>query len=175
VSLAPSTRDKLRDATAAQLLSQRGTLLRYVSKLLAPDLHSAEDIVQEAMLRAWLHAERLDWQDRPIRQWLFRIAYNLAVDAWRKDRAIPVGLAAEAFADPVGGGDPADTVVDRRFLVAAMGQIPASHREVLVQVHLLGRSGAEVARVLGVPRGTVKSRTHHAVRSLREELARTAA
>ena len=88
---------------------------------------------------------------------------------------MPVGLGAEAFADPVGAGDPADAVVDRRVLVLALSRLPARQREVLVHVHMLDRSSEDVAVELGVPRGTVRSRTHHAVRSLREELAKTAA
>ncbi|MFF6959859.1 sigma-70 family RNA polymerase sigma factor [Streptomyces sp. NPDC008317] len=158
------------ELAAARLRGEREALLRYVAKLLAPDLRHAEDVVQETLLRAWLRADQLDWQERPIRPWLFRIAHNLAVDTWRKDRAIPVGSAADVRPDTADWDDLADRVVDRRWLQQAMRRLPYAHHEVLVHVHIYGRGSEEVADVLGIPRGTVKSRTHHALRSLRREL-----
>lgn len=158
------------EVAAARLRNEREVLLRYVVKLLAPDLRHVEDIVQETLLQAWLRADQLDWQERPIRPWLFRTARNLAVDVWRKDRAIPVGSAWNLRQDVAYGDDIADRVVDRHWLVVALRRLPRVHHEVLVYVHMLGLGGAEVADALCIPRGTVKSRTHHALRSLRREL-----
>jgi RNA polymerase sigma-70 factor, ECF subfamily len=152
------------------LAEQREALRRYVVSLLAPDVHLAEDILQETMLRAWQHADRLDWRERPIRPWLFRIARNLVIDAWRKDRLVPVGIRAEAIAERADPADPAALVADRHMLIRGLLRIAPAHREILVQVHLLGRSGDEIARDLRIPRGTVKSRTHHALRALRQAL-----
>lgn len=156
--------------TARDLNEQREPLRRYVVSLLAPDIHLAEDILQETLLRAWQYADRLDWRERPIRQWLFRIARNLVIDAWRKDRLVPVGITADAFAEYADRADLAGTVTDRHLLVRGLRRIAPAHREILVHVHLLDRGGEEIARDLRIPRGTVKSRTHHALHAMRRAL-----
>lgn len=103
--------------------------------------------------------------------WLFTVAHNLAVDAHRRERAVPVGPApAEALARPA-GADMADAVVDRRVITQALCRLTPEHRDALIHVHLLDCSGAEAARAMGIPPGTVKSRTHYALLAMRRELA----
>ncbi|MFB7382673.1 sigma-70 family RNA polymerase sigma factor [Kitasatospora purpeofusca] len=158
---------------AELLLAEREVLFRFISGLSDNDPHRAEDIVQEAMLRAWQAAEALDWDSRPIRLWLFTVARRLLIDEWRKNRAVPVGIAVEGFPAPVAAdaADPSDRILDRLVLVDALRSLDRIHQEAVVHVHLLGRPGAEVARAVGIPVGTLKSRTHHGVRSLRRHLA----
>ncbi|WP_432836667.1 RNA polymerase sigma factor [Dactylosporangium sp. CA-092794] len=158
-------------ARAATLLRLRGPLSRYVAGLLAPNGNHVEDIVQETLLRAWVRAAHVDWRESQLRPWLFRIAHNLVIDAWRKERSVPVGVGGDAFDEPAVGEDVADVVADRHLLVRALRRIPPAQQEILVHVHLLDRAGEEVARRLGIPVGTVKSRTYTAIRSLRQELA----
>src|SRR5258707_6701267 len=71
-----------------------GPLLRYALHLTSGDRQRAEDIVQETLLRAWMHPDAI--AERPARPWLFAVARNLAVDAYRARRATPheVGEAA---------------------------------------------------------------------------------
>ncbi|MFJ4985612.1 sigma-70 family RNA polymerase sigma factor [Streptomyces sp. NPDC088732] len=172
MSLADHDRaDDLAD-TVALLVAERDSLRRYVAGLIGRDPHTVEDVVQETLLRAWQSAPLLEWRDRPIRMWLFRVARNLVADRVRRNRTVPVGVTAEDFAaaGTASVPDHADEVGDRCVLVAALHTLAPAHREAVARVHLLGEAGEDVARRLGVPRGTVKSRTHHGIRALRDEL-----
>ena len=80
-----------------------GPLLRFASRLMSGDRRRAEDIVQETLLRAWLHPDAL--ADRPARPWLFAVARNLAVDWFRAGKARPpeVGDKWVRFVQTAGG------------------------------------------------------------------------
>ncbi|MDX6264017.1 MAG: polymerase sigma-70 factor, subfamily [Kribbellaceae bacterium] len=154
-------------------LAERETLRRYVKGLLGWNTFAVEDVIQETLLRAWIQAESLDWESRPIRMWLFRVARNLVIDLHRREsRAIPVGLCQTEFESGPSEPDPAEQVTERTVLVEALGRLSPAHREVVTRVHLCGHPGEDVAMALNVPLGTVKSRTHTAVRTLRGDLLR---
>lgn len=144
-----------------------GPLLRYALHLTSGDRQRAEDIVQETLLKAWLHPDAIS--DRPARPWLFAVARNLAVDAYRARRARPheVGEGAlELFAVP----DEADRALESWAVADALRSLRPEHRGVLFETYYLGKSVAEAAAVLGIPAGTVKSRTFYALRALKLEL-----
>jgi len=67
----------------------------------------------------------------------------------------------------VQGRDDIGRAVESWTMAEALGRLSTEHREVLVQAHWMGRSVGEIAEVLGIPAGTVKSRTYYAVRALR--------
>ncbi|MGE9694179.1 sigma-70 family RNA polymerase sigma factor [Streptomyces sp. NRRL F-5630] len=149
----------------------RARLLRYARLHASGDFHRAEDIVQETMLRAWLTLDDVDCQgDQRLQAWLYRVARNLAIDAHRRDRTVPVGLVPEEPAHQGGEAELADTVATRQVLYEALSRLSREHREVLVHIHLRDRSRAETARATGVPQGTVKSRNHYALEALRRSL-----
>jgi RNA polymerase sigma-70 factor (ECF subfamily) len=141
-----------------------GPLLRYALHLTSGDRQRAEDIVQETLLRAWLHPDAI--VSRPARPWLFAVARNLAVDAHRARQARPheVGEAAlQMSAAP----DTADRALESWAVADALRELRPDHRAVLLETYYHGRSVAEAAKMLGIPAGTVKSRTFYALRALK--------
>jgi len=111
---------------------------------------------------------QLELGDRPVRPWLFAVACNLLTDLHRANGSRPQTAADDTvLATVADGADEIERAVESWTMAEALRQLSEQHREVLVQAHWLGRSVAETARVLGVPPGTVKSRTYYAIRALR--------
>ena len=131
------------------------------------DAQRAEDIVQEVFLRAWKNLSTLDLQTRPVRPWLLSVARNLLTDAHRAAQSRPVLVTDEPTLAAVASPDEMDRAVESWQVAEALQRLTPEHREVLVQAHWMGRSVAETSVALGIPAGTVKSRTYYAVRALR--------
>ena len=138
----------------------------YCVRLTGNDRVRAEDVVQETLLRAWRHFSVLDESQGSVRAWLFTVARNVAVDAHRARRARPteVGDAGLAVVPAV---DEMEQALDAWLVADALATLSPDHRAVIVETYYRGRSVAEAAAVLGVPPGTVKSRTFYALRALR--------
>ena len=141
-----------------------GPLLRYALHLTNGDRQRAEDIVQETLLRGWLHPEAI--AERPARPWLFAVARNLAVDAYRARRARPHEVG-EAALELIAAPDEADRALESWAVADALKALRPEHRGVLLETYYRGRSVAEAAVALGIPAGTVKSRTFYALRALK--------
>jgi RNA polymerase sigma-70 factor (ECF subfamily) len=141
-----------------------GALLRYALHLTGGDRQKAEDLVQETIVRAWRHPEAL--ADRPARPWLFAVARNLAVDAHRARQSRPPEAGEEAF-EKLPAQDDADRTLESWAVAEALASLRPDHRSVLVETYYRGCSVAEAATALGIPPGTVKSRTYYALKALR--------
>jgi RNA polymerase sigma-70 factor (ECF subfamily) len=141
-------------------------LLSYALRLVDGDRGRAEDVVQETLLRAWRHPEAMAAERGSPRPWLFAVARRIAVDAHRRRRARPQEVGDDILAQ-LPTQDDVDRALDGWLVADALAALSPAHREVLVQTYFAGRSVAEAAEVLGVPSGTVKSRTHYALQALR--------
>ena len=156
------------DAALVRLLyAEHGGALYAFCVRWTGDAQRAEDIVQEVFLRAWRNLSTLDLAQRPPRPWLLSVARNLLTDAHRAQQSRPVLVDDERTAASAATDDEIDRAVESWQMAAAMQRLSPQHREVLVQAHWMGRSVAETAAYLGVPPGTVKSRTYYAIRALR--------
>jgi RNA polymerase sigma-70 factor, ECF subfamily len=144
-------------------------LLQFAARRLEGDWHRAEDVVQEVAIRAWRHAGELDPTADSVRPWLFTVLRNLVIDGHRARQARPPETGDPDLAQPA-VPDEVDHVLTFQVLVEALRDLRPPQREVLLHVHYLGRSVDQTAEVLGVPPGTVKSRTHYAARALRRAL-----
>ena len=126
----------------------------------------AEDVAQETLLRAWQHYEVLDEARGSVRSWLFTVARNIVIDEWRSKR-FQNERATDQVPEPDDPVDQTDTLLQSWVVADAITQLSSEHRAVLLECYYRGRSVAEAARRLGIPEGTVKSRTHYALRALR--------
>ena len=157
------------DAAIRELYSSHAKALhRYVERF-CPDRASADDVVQETFIRAWRHLPQLSADDRPIRPWLFRVARNLLIDANRAARARPVSVP-EQPAGEIGTDSGMEEVLDRQLVSAALAHLSPAHQSVLVETFYRGGTMAAVARELGIPHGTARSRLHYALDALRQHL-----
>ena len=163
-----------------------GTAMRFFR-----DRDTAADVVQETMLAVWRRSEQFDPDHGSFGAWMMGIARNRSIDRLRAEARRPKivrpgsDAASEAeIADPVAWAgralvaadrDEPATEADRRWvralLATTMADMRPEDRAVLVLAYDHGLSQSEVAARLGVPIGTVKSRTRRALAGLRDKLA----
>jgi RNA polymerase sigma-70 factor (ECF subfamily) len=141
-------------------------LLGYALRLTNGDRQRAEDVVQETLLRAWRHPATFERDPGAVRPWLFTVARNIAVDAYRARRARPPEAGPEGL-EIVAIDDGIDRALEAWQVTDALANLSVDHRQVLIETYYRGRSVAEAAAALGIPPGTVKSRTYYALRALR--------
>jgi RNA polymerase sigma-70 factor (ECF subfamily) len=147
----------LHDQHAAALWS-------YVTGLLHGDRVRAQDVVQETLLRAWRNPDAIA-RPSTSRSWLYTVAKRIVIDDWRAARRRPEVVTDEV--PEIAVADAAEQAVDRQLVLSAVRTLSSEHREVLLECYFRGRSVAEAALALGVPEGTIKSRTHYALHAMR--------
>ena len=116
------------------------------------DLSEAQDVVQEAYIRAWQHRRSLSMADAP-EAWVRTVAVRLAISRWRRTRNAMTAWRARGESEHGGAPSP-----DHPALVAALRQIPEAQRVAIVLHHLCDLSVEQVAAEVGAPVGTVKTR-----------------
>ena len=149
-------------------------LLR-VARRIAGDPTTAEDLVQETLIRAYRAVERFD--GRHPRAWLLTIMRNTWRNMNRKTRPQLLDTADDMLSVPATGADGrggaeeqvVDSMIDAE-LVAGLRSLSANHRAIVTLVDIDGLTYQEAADVLGIPSGTVMSRLHRARRRLRARL-----
>jgi len=134
------------------------------------DRGTAEEIVQDTLVRAWKGADRFAPRRGGLAPWLFTIAHNLPVDRSRRSAARPrlVGPPDEQ-SDPIDVSD-VDRALESWQIAEALAELSEEHRRAIVEVHYLGYQVREAAERAGVPEGTVKSRLYYGLRALRLKL-----
>lgn len=127
------------------------------------DVQDTEELVHDTLIRAWRQADRFDPTRGRVASWLFGIARHVATDRLR-DRGRRPADALDA-ADGLGWELDTDALADAWDVAAAIERLPAVQREILLLAYREDLSQSQIADVLGIPLGTVKSRTYHALRA----------
>jgi RNA polymerase sigma-70 factor (ECF subfamily) len=147
------------EAAYAELLARyRDRVFTFLLRVVG-DASSAEDLAQEAFLKAFQSLDRYD-PARPFLSWVFKIAHNAAYDDLRRRRVhLSLDDDNEAFelADAeTSPEDAAEASFDQDLIEKAFAAMPAGYREVLILRHQEELEYAEIARITGLPEGTVK-------------------
>jgi RNA polymerase sigma-70 factor (ECF subfamily) len=134
--------------------------------LVVDDAAAAEDIAQESFLAAVRALDRFD-RRRPFGPWLHRIVVNRAID-WSRARTLRREIGGDMVPEPA---VPARERGERaNELAAALSELGAEHRAVVVLRYLLDYTPGEIAELLDLPRGTVNSRLRRGLDRLEEVL-----
>jgi RNA polymerase sigma-70 factor (ECF subfamily) len=146
-----------------------------LARWLTREGHDAEDVVQEAYLRAYKFFDRFHGGDG--RGWLLAIVRNTCY-TWLKHnrpRELATPLDEDKYAEPYVAASPENMLVRRenvQMLRQALEKLPPEFREVIVLRELEGLSYKDIAGIAGVPLGTVMSRLARGRKRLEQELAR---
>jgi RNA polymerase sigma-70 factor (ECF subfamily) len=170
------------DAAIAELHRRHARPLCAAVRHRFGDGAAAEDAVQETFVRAWRHADRFDPASGSVGGWLRTIAMRAAVDLFRctARSVVTVGPAPQDRPEPqragrvaVNVGATEAEVVLEVVLNDALAALSVEHREVLQHAYRADLSQSQIATRLGLPLGTVKTRTFWALAMLRRTLAPT--
>jgi RNA polymerase sigma-70 factor (ECF subfamily) len=149
---------------AALFDAHAAPLRRYVVSLTGDDA-TADDVVQETLLRAWRTPHILAEEPESLRGWMLTVARHIVVDEARSARRRHEVVVAEL--PERAGADDAESLLDGILIEDALSTLTPDHRAVIVHAYYLGRSVAQTAAALDIPEGTVKSRLHYGIRALR--------
>lgn len=134
------------------------------------DPRDAEEVVAEALVRAWRGFDQFDSERGSERAWLFGILRYTAADHYRRSvrhlrvvEELPSGEESDASLD-------LDRLAESSVVRDALMEISPQHREVIVEAFFAGRTTRQIAERLGIPAGTVKSRLYYGMRTLRTAL-----
>jgi RNA polymerase sigma-70 factor (ECF subfamily) len=137
----------------------------------------AEEVAQEAFVRAWRHAPAYDSRRASVATWLLTITRNLAIDAIRPQRPQPIdpdalrNLEFQATGQEAAPDVAAEASEEANRVRAALALLPEGQRRALVLAGICGRTAKEVSECEGIPLGTAKTRIRAGLQRLRETLA----
>ncbi len=166
----------------AELVGQHQQAVFRLAYLLVGDADAAEDVAQEAFIRAYQALDRFD-VNRPLRPWLLRITANLARNQRRSVGRYFAAIQRLIRAEPEAAFAPIQPTLDRgqaglvereraHTLWQAVRRLGPAEQEIIYLRYFLEMSEAETAAALAIAPGTVKSRTHRALARLRAVVAR---
>jgi len=159
-------------AAFARLFAYFAPRVKTVLKRSGSSEQMAEELAQETMLTVWRKASQFDPQSTGAAAWIFTIARNLRIDAVRRDRRGGItqvhSVDVEFIADPATPGDQVVAAAQAQILVhRALTTLPADQLRIVELSFFEDRPHGEIAELLSIPLGTVKSRLRLAMNKLR--------
>jgi RNA polymerase sigma-70 factor (ECF subfamily) len=160
---------------------------RYASRVLGlsmrivGDQTLAEDLLQETFWRVWQSASTYQSQLGSFTSWLFRIARNLSIDAYRRQSVRPQAFMSVNGSDPILDETPdpdmnvaeqAQSILQNRQVRQALASLPGVQRQVIEMAYFYGMTRQEIAQATGEALGTIHTRARLALQKLRGELER---
>ncbi|WP_240670169.1 sigma-70 family RNA polymerase sigma factor [Actinoplanes solisilvae] len=166
----PTTGTDAEERMAALHAEHSRPLFHFLLGLTNGERHSAEDLLQETMLRAWRYLDAVPDESEGARRWLFTVARRVTIDAVRMRQARPAETTMLDVTWMPTTEDSPESVIAAESLRRAVHELSDAHRAILSELYVQGHTTEETANRLGVPIGTVKSRAHYAIRTLRDAL-----
>ncbi|NJC23501.1 RNA polymerase sigma-70 factor (ECF subfamily) [Arthrobacter pigmenti] len=142
--------------------------LRGFVRRLTGDAFLVDEVVQLTLLRAWEHPVMRGRTEMEIRAWLFAVARNALVDSFRcafRRHEFDVDVLPETASN-----DDVEQLLTSWLVSDALSELTPEHRDVVLHFYFRGETTAEISRALAIPEGTVKSRLHYALRSMKAAL-----
>ncbi len=140
----------------------------------------AQDVVHDAFMALWRAPEAYDPDRGPFRTFFLSLVHHRAVDTIRREERLRARTERAANLEPVTGEDVAEAVTEdayldvrRREVRESLSGLSAEQRQVLEMAYFGGMTQVQIAEELGIPLGTVKTRTLAAMRKLRKALEET--
>ena len=168
---------KTRDGRAmVDLYDRYGRLLYSVILRAVNDSATAEDLLQETLMRVWNRIHTFDETKGRLEGWLVTVARNRALDHLRANQTSPLAATAD-LEDLERAGmfyrseSHADRIAQENAVNAALGSLNKDQRQVIELIHFEGLTQAEIAAKLGRPLGTVKGMVRSALKCLRTAMA----
>ena len=170
------------DSAALEALYDRyASRVLGISMKIVGDQALAEDILQETFWRVWQSAATYQSQLGSFTGWLFRIARNLSIDAYRRRNVRPQPFITANGSDPILDETPdpdtdvveqAQSILTNRQVRRALASLPGVQRQVIEMAYFYGMTRQEIAEATGEALGTIHTRARLALQKLRGELER---
>ena len=177
-----ATRVARGDSAALEVLYDRyASRVLGISMKIVGDQALAEDILQETFWRVWQSASTYQSQLGPFTGWLFRIARNLSIDAYRRRNVRPQIFVGANGSDPILDETPdpdtdvaeqAQSILQNQQVRKALDALPGVQRQVIEMAYFYGMTRQEIAEATGEALGTIHTRSRLALQKLRGELER---
>ncbi|MFC6198139.1 sigma-70 family RNA polymerase sigma factor [Ponticaulis profundi] len=165
--------EKCRESFSRLFAYYAPRLKTFIMRLGADDAE-AEELAQDVMITVWRKAEQYDRSQASPSTWIFRIARNRRIDAFRRKKTLPEDSEEPALmpSDMPHPEDVFDAQQLESAVRSALSELPDEQRDLLKASFFEGLSHAELSERMGVPLGTVKSRIRLAFQKLRTRLNR---
>lgn len=170
------------NSAALEVLYDRyASIVLGISLKVTGDQGLAEDVLQETFWRVWQSAATYQSQLGSFTGWLFRIARNLAIDAYRRRNVRPQAISGVDRSDPILDEMPdpetdvaeqAQSILKNRQIRKALASLPVVQRQVIEMAYFYGMTRQEIAEATGEALGTIHTRARLALQKLRGEFER---